>query len=80
MNPREKAEHNAIKYLVREIYQLDKDFDFKFPQYAKNLQPYAMRMRGLVENTLDIAGAPKIIGHELKYPDDKKKKDNEDNE
>lgn len=70
-----KQEHNAIKYLMRHLYDLDKAYQFKFPQAKTKLQPYAVKLRGIVEDVLNIAGINRIKGHEIEYETPAKKKD-----
>lgn len=69
-----KRRYNAVKYLYREIYELDKDFNFKFPTKKTDLSPYALRMRNIIEMALDIGGVSRVIGHEL---EDFKREDDE---
>lgn len=71
----------AIKYLYDEIYKLDKEYNFQFPHTKRYLEPYARRIRGIVEDTIHLGQVVKIKGHNLNWePETQKKKDEEEGE
>lgn len=78
MNERDQYRklNNALKYLYHHVYEIDKEAEFKFPTRKAELEPYARRMRGIIEDALTIAGKVKIVGHEMDFGDNKRKTEN----
>lgn len=65
MNPKYK-EKNAIKHLYNGIYELDKSFDFKYPRLKPDMEKYLSEVMNLLDESFNIAGVNKVIGHEIK--------------
>lgn len=71
-----KQEHNAIRFLYEKKYELDKQFGFRWPRLKEDIEAYANILMNTVEQAVDMANHPRIIGHTgLVYiPESKKKK------
>lgn len=62
-----KQEHNALKKLYRDVYELDKENNFAMPQKKPDLADYCHQLRKIVGEAFNTAEINPIEGHKFNY-------------
>jgi len=78
-----KKDHAAIQELYKKLYNLDKQFDFRWPRLKDDLEAYLNILLVIVNDALKKANVKRVVGHKgiVYIPDayNKSKKKESDN-
>ena len=74
---RDYSKHNALKILYQKKYELDKQWDFKYPRLKNDLEAYVNVLAQIIEEAFETGQINKIKGHEMRYRKRDEKDDDE---